>query len=328
MNKGEITRQRIIETAAPLFNQRGFEGCSIQDILDATGLEKGCLYRHFASKEELAAEAFRYALATVVKVRTHSPDQVEGSIPRLRYIIKRFAEGPPIMPGGCPLMNVAIDADDGNPVLRQLAREGIHNWKSSLCNIVEDGVSRGEIRNDVEPRRVANTIIATLEGALMISRIEGTKQAVRGRYSWQAAPRRLMSLPDGLHYAWERPRRSAYTGLGENCLLWPDRWSGFKSFLQRSLSALLAAPAPRLHDAPAFDVCTAASLSPRKTPASPVPPASAITAPDIRCAQAHAADFRRCPVIPPCLRRRLLLHSLHPSLQHTAVSEVVAQHRE
>jgi len=62
MSKGEATRQRIVEAAAPLFNQRGFAGCSMQDVLDATGLEKGGLYRHFGSKEELAAESFTYAL--------------------------------------------------------------------------------------------------------------------------------------------------------------------------------------------------------------------------------------------------------------------------
>ena len=41
MNKGEMTRQRIIEEAAPIFNQRGYAGCSMQDVMEATGLEKG-----------------------------------------------------------------------------------------------------------------------------------------------------------------------------------------------------------------------------------------------------------------------------------------------
>ena len=61
MRKGAATRPRIIAQAAPVFNQRGFSGCSMQDLMDATGLEKGGIYRHFESKEELAAEAFDYA---------------------------------------------------------------------------------------------------------------------------------------------------------------------------------------------------------------------------------------------------------------------------
>ena len=59
MSKGEETRQRIIAQAAPLFNQLGYEGCSLQDIMDATGLEKGGIYRHFGSKEELGRRGLR-----------------------------------------------------------------------------------------------------------------------------------------------------------------------------------------------------------------------------------------------------------------------------
>jgi TetR/AcrR family transcriptional regulator, transcriptional repressor for nem operon len=178
MNKGEMTRQRIIAEAAPLFNQRGFAGCSMQDVLDATGLEKGGLYRHFASKEELAVEAFRYALANSIRTRTENLEQIEGAVERLRYLIRRFVESPSVMPGGCPLMNTAIDSDDGNPMLRQLALEGILAWKGRLSRIVEEGIERGEIRREAEPRRVANTIVAALEGALMVSRLEGSKVAL------------------------------------------------------------------------------------------------------------------------------------------------------
>ena len=48
MRKGEATRQRIIAEAAPIFNQRGFVGCSLADLMEATGREKGGIFRHFA----------------------------------------------------------------------------------------------------------------------------------------------------------------------------------------------------------------------------------------------------------------------------------------
>ena len=119
MGKGESTRQRIIEQAAPLFNQRGFEGCSMQDVLEATGLEKGGVYRHFSSKEELAAEVFRYAWGCAVKTRWEGLERVEGSVEKLRYFVRRFVDTPGPVAGGCPLMNTAIEADDGNAVLRR-----------------------------------------------------------------------------------------------------------------------------------------------------------------------------------------------------------------
>jgi len=178
MSKGEFTRQKIVALAAPLFNQRGFAGCSMQDVMEATGLEKGGLYRHFSSKEELAAEAFRYALRNAVKTRTDGLDSAGGPLGQLRYLIRRFVETPSSLPGGCPLMNTAIDADDGNPLLRKLAAEGFADWKTRLAAIVEAGIRRREIRSSADARRIANTIMATLEGALTISRLEGSRTAL------------------------------------------------------------------------------------------------------------------------------------------------------
>ncbi len=77
------------------------------------------------------------------------------------------------------MMNTAIDADDGNPVLRALAHQGIEDWKGRLAKIVESGLKHGEIREGTEPRRIANAMVAMLEGALMISRIEGTRRALK-----------------------------------------------------------------------------------------------------------------------------------------------------
>ena len=65
MRKGARTRERIIEQTAPLFNQKGFFGSSLSDIMGATGLKKGGIYNHFDSKEELALQAFDYAAACV-----------------------------------------------------------------------------------------------------------------------------------------------------------------------------------------------------------------------------------------------------------------------
>src|SRR3984957_15247277 len=61
VRKGEQTRQEIIRKAAPIFNQKGYEGATVSDLMRATGLEKGGIYRHFGSKQELAGDAFDYA---------------------------------------------------------------------------------------------------------------------------------------------------------------------------------------------------------------------------------------------------------------------------
>ena len=179
MNKGEMTRQRIIEEAAPIFNQRGYAGCSMQDVMEATGLEKGGIYRHFESKEELAAEAFKFAISEAFRVRRVGADAIENRLERIKYLVRRFVDVPSPVPGGCPMMNAAIDSDDGNPVLRGLAKEAIADWKKRLSVLVREGIERGEIHEGTDSRRISNVVVATLEGALMISRIERNRTAVQ-----------------------------------------------------------------------------------------------------------------------------------------------------
>ena len=145
MGKGEKTRQRIIEQTAPLFNQGGVAGCSMQDILHATGLTKGGIYRHFSSKEELAAECLKYSLALVFQARSGNAEHIPNAIDRLRYLVDRFVSTPSPLKGGCPLMNAAVDSDDGDPQLRRLSLEGLRAWKSRLLQILKEGIERGEV---------------------------------------------------------------------------------------------------------------------------------------------------------------------------------------
>jgi TetR/AcrR family transcriptional repressor of nem operon len=178
ISKGERTRSRIVAEAAAVFNQRGYEGTSMQNVMDATGLEKGGLYRHFSSKEELAAEAFQYAWGEAMAGRTRDLDNIQGSVNKLLYIVDRFVTMRPSLPGGCPLMNMAVEADDGNPVLRALAHQALQEWQGRLIAIIKTGVAAAEIRRGTDARRLANHIIATLEGALMISRLERNRDAL------------------------------------------------------------------------------------------------------------------------------------------------------
>jgi TetR/AcrR family transcriptional regulator, transcriptional repressor for nem operon len=178
MNKGEATRQRIIEIAAPLFNQRGYKGCSLNAIMEATGLEKGGIYRHFESKEELAAEAFDFAWNATISLRTNGLDAIPDHVDRLKEHISRFAYRSGI-PGGCPLLNTAVDSDDGNPVLRDRVRKALRGWQARLRNILEDGIAKGTVNQEIDPAEVANHIIANLEGGIVIARLERSDAPLR-----------------------------------------------------------------------------------------------------------------------------------------------------
>ena len=58
MSKGEQTKELILSQAAVVFNRQGYFGARLDDIMRATGLEKGGIYNHFASKDDLALQAF------------------------------------------------------------------------------------------------------------------------------------------------------------------------------------------------------------------------------------------------------------------------------
>jgi TetR/AcrR family transcriptional repressor of nem operon len=76
------------------------------------------------------------------------------------------------VPGGCPLLNTAIDSDDGNPQLRAKARRALGRWLDRLISIAEEGRKRSEVRSDVDSAELATLIASTLEGSSMVSRLQ------------------------------------------------------------------------------------------------------------------------------------------------------------
>ncbi len=171
--KGQRTRQRIVELAAPVFNRRGYAGASLRDLIGATGLEKGGIYNHFGSKEQLALEAYDYAIGRTSERLVRSQDGLTDPIERLTSMIQSFAVNarrPPIE-GGCPMMNTAIEADDTNPELLERARASMTLWHRLIGRIVKDGKADGVLAADLDPYALASTITGSLEGALMLARL-------------------------------------------------------------------------------------------------------------------------------------------------------------
>jgi AcrR family transcriptional regulator len=175
--KGERSRQKIVETAAVLFNQKGFAGCSMGDIVEASGLEKGTLYGHFSTKEELALLAFDHAWKDTSDKRLRNIDTVSNAVDKLKLHVDNYVNTPSF-PGGCPLLNFAVDADDGNLALRTRVRKALKGWEGFLAKIVQDGQSAGEIDPEIEPHTVANLVISILEGATVIARINKRSAAL------------------------------------------------------------------------------------------------------------------------------------------------------
>jgi AcrR family transcriptional regulator len=143
------------------------------DIMEATGLEKGGIYRHFDSKDDLALEAFDFAVELVRQEFVAALKDKRHAIDRLRAIVGVYRAMPDGMPlaGGCPVLNTAIESDDTHPMLRDHARRAMDEWREFVVRVTSKGIERGEIRPEVNPDELATFIIATLEGAIMLTKL-------------------------------------------------------------------------------------------------------------------------------------------------------------
>ena len=174
VSKGEATRRRVIERVAPVFNERGYFGASLRDVMAATGLEKGGIYNHFRSKEELAAAAFAYNVERMgERIRAALADHRDAGA-RLHAVLgvyREFAVDPPFR-GGCPILNAAVETDDTNPTLRDRVRVAMDELRlDTIARILSRGIERGEVRAGVDVDAAATVIVAGLEGALMLTQL-------------------------------------------------------------------------------------------------------------------------------------------------------------
>ncbi len=171
--KGERTKAHIVSAAAPIFNERGFAGTSMSDILEATGLEKGGIYRHFESKDDLAVAAFDYAVAVLEVRQRRALEKAKTPLDRLFACIDVFRSSltNPAIRGGCPMLNTAIDADDTHPALRTRARRAVAHWQQLIADIAVEAKAHGELGAATDPEVLASVITSSLEGAIMVSRL-------------------------------------------------------------------------------------------------------------------------------------------------------------
>src|SRR5262249_2730892 len=159
--------------SAALFNVRGYAGTSLADIIEAADIQKGGLYRHFRSKEEIALAAVDYELGLRVEAIIAATAQDQPVIAQLGAICHTFVElcENPAIPGGCPILNTAIEADATSLPLRDRARQTVEGFSRAIQSLIAEGKAHSEIGPYVNGEVVASVLISTCEGALMLSKL-------------------------------------------------------------------------------------------------------------------------------------------------------------
>jgi AcrR family transcriptional regulator len=179
LSKAERTRNFIIETTAGIFNTKGYAATSMSDITEATGLTKGSIYGNFENKEAVCLAAFDYNLSKVNKIiqqRMQSANTYFDKLMVYATVYDRFSNNA-FPQGGCPILNTAIEADDTNVVLKEKAAAAIVKWKKNVEEIVKKGIQAGEFIEVTDPAQFALSMIALIEGGIMIAKVTNSQSS-------------------------------------------------------------------------------------------------------------------------------------------------------
>ena len=156
-------RERILDAAAQLFRERGFEGIGVADLMKEAGLTHGGFYGHFSSKEDLIAEASARALKRSLtlwsKVAERAPDDPLAAIASV-YLTSRHRDDPG---AGCVLAALGPDVSRQGPTVRR----AVTDYVRSACDLLAKLVPG---KSKAARRQKAISTYATLVGAMVIAR--------------------------------------------------------------------------------------------------------------------------------------------------------------
>lgn len=176
--KAERTTVYIIETVAPIFNKHGYVGTSMSDLTSATGLTKGALYGNFENKEVLALKAFERnskLLLEEIDKKLESEGTALEKLFALTDFHRRYDDFTSEM-GGCPVLNVGVDAQHNNVLLAAAAKETVKTIEGKIALVLENGVHNNELRLPVTPLQFAKQLYTMLQGAVAMSTITGDRK--------------------------------------------------------------------------------------------------------------------------------------------------------
>lgn len=159
-------RERLILTAARLFQEQGFNSTGLNQILHESAVPKGSLYHYFpGGKEDLAVAAIEHSTAEVGSKLQHLVAQSQALLPTLGAVIDYFAhelESSQFLKG-CPVATIALEQAGLNAKIQSACGTAYAAWQSALALLL---AAHGQ----KNPAELAERLLVALEGALLLSR--------------------------------------------------------------------------------------------------------------------------------------------------------------
>ena len=166
--KPEDTRRRILEAAFAEFYKNGFQGGSINRIVEEAGATKGALFYHFKNKNDLGYAVAREIIDARLKTRWTDPlaesdDPIRDLKRIFRQCLKEEMDNGQLVQG-CPLNNLALEMSPLDERFRKTLEKIYGAWRESLAAAFTRGIKAGKVRKSVSPGKVAAFIVAAQAG--------------------------------------------------------------------------------------------------------------------------------------------------------------------
>jgi len=173
--KGAATRDQILNAAARLIHVQGYQSTSLDDVLREAGVGKGNFYYYFKSKEDLGYAIIDRITQAFVE-RSLGPafaDTDADPVTQIHGFLDRVLEAQRLRKcvGGCVMGNLASELSDVHEGFRQRLAGIFDLWRVHLAEAVSRGQARGRLRADVDASRVAQFLVAGLEGSILLSKV-------------------------------------------------------------------------------------------------------------------------------------------------------------
>ncbi|MFT5436451.1 MAG: TetR/AcrR family transcriptional repressor of nem operon [Ulvibacter sp.] len=178
LTKAEHTTKYIIEKVAPIFSAKGYAATSMSDITKATGLTKGAIYGNFENKEAIAIAAFLKNVNDLLKKITEH--QAKGNTPLQKlYLITDFYRNYSDYSkhlGGCPILNIGVDANHQDTKLLDKVQSVIRRTQNNIINLIELAKAEGEVKAHVDADKFAKLLYTRIQGAVFMNQTMGDKR--------------------------------------------------------------------------------------------------------------------------------------------------------
>ena len=187
--KGARTRARIVEAAAALIHERGVAGTTLDDVKVAAEVSGSQMYHYFPDKDDLVQAVIDYNADAIVSRNRQALGSANGVEAWQKMVIAAAKRTK--AKGGCALGSLVGQLAESDPEARALIASGFDQWAAAIGDGLRSLHAEGKLPSDIDPDDLAITLLATLEGGLLLA------QAQRSTRPFESAINTLLALSVG-----------------------------------------------------------------------------------------------------------------------------------